>query len=272
MPRAEARRDLMRFCLQVLVAMLWPAPLAAVECEVRWLGIWGKNEEADLRINESFSLLRFATHLPSWYPELNDERGRYLGPAPPILKWDPLPTPAPLRSLGAIDGRRVYFARYSPRTVAVVWDRGEWSFCPVLVLDADESLVVRVDDPHAFTWQGRDVLSVRINYEGNGVPQQSLFFGVVSGRFVHLRQEPFWKAAPGYESHHRGGGFCRDSLWWENLGWRKDGTAGGILRAKYRIEDRNLCIESVEILERASDGDGNLTPPCRREDEPADWP
>ena len=104
-----------------------------------------------------------------------------------------------------------------------MWDQGGWSFCPALVLDADESLVVRVDDLRAFIWEGRPLLSLRIHYDGMGALQESLFFALVSGHLVPLRQEPFREAAPGYESHHRGGGFCRDSLWWENYGWRKEG-------------------------------------------------
>jgi len=43
---------------------------------------------------------------------------------------------------------------------------------------------------------------------------------------------------------------------WEDYGWRKTNTDGGIRRVKYRMEGRHLCVVSVEIVERPEGPDG----------------
>jgi len=77
------------------------------------------------------------------------------------------------------------------------------------------------------TWDGRDVLSLRVYFEGMGALQESILFAVVEGHVVHLEEDAVIDdalKARGWETSDHGGGFCRDSLIWENILYNRDGT------------------------------------------------
>ncbi len=108
----------------------------------------------------------------------------------------------------------LYFIRYSPLNVLLVWDTGDWSFCPAVLFSGDESLVAEVGEPEGFVAAGCEFLSLRIYDQGMGALQQSLFFAVVEDTLVQLEVQPVADALAqaGLATRHRGGGFCRGGL------------------------------------------------------------
>jgi hypothetical protein len=150
-----------------------------------------------------------------------------------------------------VGGRRIYLARYSRLQVLLLWEQGGWSFCPVLLLDADESIVAKIGEAELFTWHDQPLVSLRVYYQGMGALQESHFLGLVDGRLTHLEQQPFGdsRETKEIEISHRGGGFCRASLVWENLAWSKAQPAKqGVLRVTYAVSGSSIVVAEVGLI------------------------
>jgi len=112
------------------------------------------------------------------------------------ISWVPLARLAHVSLVGTIAGKRIYMAQYSRLSLALLAEQDDWSFCPVLLLDADPGwdpaeVVASLGQPEIFEVDGRDLLSLRVYYKGMGTLQDSLFFGMADGHLVHLEPEPF---------------------------------------------------------------------------------
>lgn len=152
---------------------------------VRWLEHRGKGVTTDLTISEGWPLSYLVNHRPWWDPvvmvpsPLPDGRIGYRngGPRPKDrLEWERIEEPAPVTRLGTVGEIPVYQISYSRTYQVVAWDRGDGSFVPAVVIAGDESIVYGVHTGSVFEFEGKDVLHVRIQFEGTGHFQQSLFF------------------------------------------------------------------------------------------------
>ena len=236
--------------LLFVAAYLHPTA-ARADCEAYWLRLQGKDEQQVLRLPSGFPLTKFAESQPTWEPDIYDPNGRYVGrAAPTTLEWDPLTQPATIQLVGRLAGKRIYVARYSQRSLALLTEQGS-SFCPTLILDADGdfAVVAITGEPEIFRWQNRDLLSVRLYIEGNGAQQEALFFTMAGGQVVHLDvQFPPENAIPAdWKPSLHGGGFRRHSLVWETTTWG-GGPKQGIIRQRFRIRGRRVELESTSLI------------------------
>jgi hypothetical protein len=211
-----------------------------------------------LQIGGAWPLSRFASTQPSVV-------GARVGVAKAPrteLSWRPLASPAKLDALGSVEGRRVYGVSYSPSEYLVISDHGGGAFDPLLFIELGDNLA-SFDRPSVFRWNGRELLSVRLRFSGMGALQETLFFGLVEGRFAYLRTDVdallAFAKAHNITIHHRGGGFGDDTLIWENWAWAGNEPPDGLydtLRAVYRIEGSRLTLESASLVGRAGPHEG----------------
>jgi hypothetical protein len=242
----------------LLAASAAPADAESV-CETFVLALWGKEPPETIRSGEQ-TLQFLSRNRPVYRPEA--ERGA----SDPPITWQPQAHELGVRQVGEVDGRRLFSLRYSPLDLVLVWESGDSKVCPALLLSGDAVLVAQLGAPDIFKTAGRDVATLRIYYSGMGALQESLFFAFVSGQLVHLEQESLGSAfsSAGLETHHRGGGFCKESLRWQNLGWvAADRSQQGVVRVQYRLSGRRLVVDTVELVRPGGGGD------CGQYDEPS---
>lgn len=243
--------------------------------KVLWLDFGGKGQDTELSIAETWPLGHFTTHMPWWDPvlmepvPLPDGRAAYRsgGPAPTNkLFWQPLDKRPSVKRLGTVGGIRAFQIVYSPTYHAVVWDRGGWSFVPAVIIAGHESILVGVHVGRVFRSHDKEVLHVRIQFQGTGHNQQSLFFTAVDGRLVLLEQDESARhqVVRFFEANHirsssKGLGFCEDSLTEEKLFDVE--AAGGVTApcvgcrvvVRYRLEGAKLFVSSIGFLSHEQD-------------------
>jgi hypothetical protein len=218
-----------------------------------WLNLQGKGEDAYLTLTTSRPLADFARTQPLWYPEQYGPDGRYLGPSSPTeLRWQAVSNTPPIVRLGAIGGAAAYWIAYSAEDYVLLWDRGGGSFRPVLIVTADPSIILRVYTPELFTWEGHELIHVRVLYDGTGHLQRSVFLSVVDGDLTDLKEpddndrhvQAFF-AEHGLQPFHRQLGFCQGSLLEESLAT----SAEGILRvtARYAVSGAFLRLDTLTL-------------------------
>jgi hypothetical protein len=225
------------------------ASQAGASCELYWLEMWGKDLELHFQIEDSIPLAHYLDQRPFLRPT-----GSGLPEA--VVLWNPTHSPPTVRPVGTIAGRAVYDINYRELNRVLVWEDADWSFCPVLILEADSTIVSRIDPSDLFTSEGREVVSVRTHFQGTGSIQESLFFAIHDGVLTHIRhdddQRREFVESEGIEIHHRNGGFCAGSLTWENMAWKKDPALwrpeGTMIRLNYRIQARDLILDTGELL------------------------
>ncbi len=225
-----------------------PAPRV---CEPIWQYYGGKEDPEYLQIDEGWPLVQFVRSEPSWY--YGDRT---------TLKWSPVASRPVVKRLQPVGGLRVYEVVYSQLSHVVVWDQGGWTFCPAVLLSADESIVTRIHDAEVFSWRGADVVHLRVEIAGAGHFQESLFFTPVDGRLKHVRQNPgnqarleaFFKKQD-VQPYHRGAGVCSGMLAEEimvegsHLPDGDGGTAPGIggVGVTYRLEGESMVIDELHL-------------------------
>jgi hypothetical protein len=240
---------------------------ARTESSVLWLDLGGKGQDTHLSIAETWPLSHFARHMPYWSPEQSETvrlpdgqvgvRSSGLA-SPTTLLWQPLEAPATITPLGAVGGLSAYQIVYSTAYHVVVWDRGGSSFTPAAIVAGGEELALGIDVGRVFRWNGQDVLHVRIQFEGTGHFQQSLFFVALGGRLVDVREDErnrervaTFFSRHGIRHHHRGLGFCEDTLTevLPFVGDDCDGPAGLCedrrVLVEYRIEGAVLTVDRI---------------------------
>jgi len=222
--------------------------VAAEDCRTYALAFWGKEQPETLTASERRPLAAFAREEFSYLPS-EHRSGLDAQRAP--LTWTPRSTLAAVQAVGVVEGRRLYSVRYSHLKMLLVWEQEVWSFCPVLLIDADESIVARLGEANLYLLDQRPLVSLRVYYQGMGALQESLFLGVVDGMLTHLAQQSFGRQLErkGLEIVHRGGGFCRGSLVWQNTGWQRDDRQKqGVVRVNYAVSGVALVVDRVELV------------------------
>lgn len=244
------------FRIILLIALLFLIPAKGyAQCEAYWMDLAGKGEEEHLTLRNGWPIAQFANSFPHWEPGRYDVNGRYAGLASKSeFQWQPLSTPASVEVVGRVGGRPVSAVTYSSASGVLIWSRSQSSWCPVAILDGDETIVAGLSKPEVFMWRGTEILSQRIFYSGMGALQSSLFFAVVGGALTHLRQDD--EAARTFINankitiSHRGGGFCRGALTWETQAWKGELSTEqvGTLRISYKVDRNRLVVESTSLL------------------------
>jgi hypothetical protein len=171
-----------------------------------------------------------------------------------------------LRRVGLVGGHLLYEASTSRLARRLVWDRGDWSFCTALVAAGDESIIVGIHEAKLLRSGNTDVVHVRIQYQGTGHFQESVFFTVVDGALVHVREAAtnVKRVADFYAAHkirpyHRGLGFCEDGLMEEKLFEvedQKDMPAlciGCRLFVRYKLDGAILLVDTIEFSDHKHD-------------------
>lgn len=244
------------FKIVAMIAALVVIPVKChAECKAYWKNLGGKGQEGEhLELPNGWPILQFANNFPAWDPARYDANGRYAGPASKsVIQWQEVSTPATVEAVGRIGGHAVSEITYSATSGVLVWAEGQSSWCPVAILDGDETIVAGLSKPKVFMWLGKEIVSQRIFYAGMGALQDSLFFGVVKGALMHLRQDD-GGARRFIESNkitmsHRGGGFCVGTLTWETQAWKGDiPTDVGTLRISYKVEGNRLVVETTSLV------------------------
>lgn len=239
--------------------------------EVLWVDLGGKGQDTQLHIDQGWPLIHFTRNMPYWHPvqmekvELPDGRvgWRRAGASPTnTLFWTPLDESPRIRRLGAVGGIKTYEVEYSRLYHVIVWDRGGWSFTPAVIVDADESIVVGIHPGRVFHSESTDLLHVRIQFQGTGHFQRSLFFTAVEGTLVQLSYDD--SVTPRIEDYdakhkirpfHRGLGFCEDSLVEMRL-VESDPSSnpdtyyrGAWLEVRYRVDGVRLFLDHIGFAE-----------------------
>ena len=221
-----------------------------------WLDLGGKGEDSFFTVADTWPLSRFATHMPYWVP----------GQAANRLQWRPLDKLASVVRLPPVDGIRTYQVAYSPAYHVVVADRGGWAFAPAAIVSGDESIVSGVHTGRVFQWDGRHLLHVRVQLQGTGHFQVSLFFAAVDGQLVYLqadaedsrsRIDEFY-ARNHIRPYHRGLGYCEGTLVHEGL-FEVEGSDGPPLACRncrvvlrQRVEGARLVVDSIGFQEASN--------------------
>jgi hypothetical protein len=260
----------------VLFALLTAgSPFARQESGVFWLDLDGKGVDTYLDISQTWPLSHFAAQRPYWDAvrmepvRFQDGRvGWRTGGAAPTneLLWQPLPEPASIRQLGTAEGIRAFQVVYSPAYHAILWELGEGAFFPAVIIAGDESVVLGVHTGRIFQFEDKDVLHVRIQFQGTGHHQQSLFLIGVEGRLVLVQEDETSRRQVvefferhGITRHHRGLGFCENSLV-EKLLFEGDasGSATGPCMdcrvvVEHRIQGSQLVVDRIEFGDAKDD-------------------
>jgi hypothetical protein len=173
-----------------------------------------------------------------------------------------------LRRVGLVGGHLVYEASRSVLARRLVWDRGDWSFCTALLAGGDESIIVGIHRARVLRSGTTDIVHVRIQDEGTGHFQESVFFAVVGGALVHVRQAAgnTERIAQFFADHklrpyHRGLGFCEDSLTQELLAESEEADAKAALCigcrvvVRYKLEGAELVADKIELGDGRRDCD-----------------
>jgi hypothetical protein len=239
---------MLRWTLLIAITTFPLPAVAEEECRTYAVAFWGKEKPETLTVSARRPLADFAreefSYVPSEYRSGPDAQR-----AP--LTWMPRSTLAPVQAVGTVGGRRVYSVRYARLKMLLVWEQEVWSFCPVLLIDADESIVARIGEVDLFSVDLRPLVSLRVYYQGMGALQESLFLGLVDGQLTHLVQQSFGPQLErkGIEVFHRGGGFCRGSLVWQNTAWQRDDRQKqGVVRVSYVVSGVALVVDQVELV------------------------
>lgn len=260
----------------VLLALLTAGgPFARQESGVYWLDLDGKGVDTYLDISETWPLTHFAAQKPYWDAvrmepvRLQDGRvgWRTAGAAPTHeLLWRPLPEPASIKQIGTVEGIRTFQVVYSPAYHAIIWELGDGAYFPAVIIAGDEPIVLGVHTGQIFRFEEKDVFHVRIQFEGTGHHQQSLFLISVDGRLVLVQEDESSRqqVSEFFERHHitphhRGLGFCENSLV-EKLLFRGDesGSAGDPcidcrVVVTHRIQGSQLVVDRIEFGDAKDD-------------------
>lgn len=244
-----------------LISALWLGGADSdTACAVYWRDMTGYGWEEHLAVPPVSSLRHLADNEPSWWPDQYDDGGHFTRKASRgELQWSPATEPGRTEILASIDGRQLYSVSYAPQTHLLVWERRPGSFCVFALLQGNGTVVGRVSKLRVFSWGGRAVATTRIFYSGMGALQESLFFAIRDGTLVHLREGGAlaeYIAKHKIVVHHRNGGFCNETLVWQNwAGYDDDEARSGtvVLRAEYAIDGDRLRIKSVGLV-RAEKG------------------
>jgi hypothetical protein len=250
-------------------------PSDVPSARVLWLDLGGKGQNRELSIADGWSLSHFATHMPWWDTVLTKPirlaDGRVAhgagGPAPTNkLFWQPLKKSAEVKRLGTVDGIRTYQVVYSPAYHVVVWDRSDWSFVPAVIIAGDESIVGGVHTGRVFRNREKEILHVRIQFQGTGHDQQSLFFAAVDGALVRVQEAESARqqVAQFFDTQHirpyfKGLGFCEDSLTEERLFETESRGADAALCIgcrviiRYELEGTKLVLGSIGLADHKDD-------------------
>ncbi len=247
-------------------------PADSPSSRVVWLDLGGKGGRIELSIADGWPLSHFTTHMPWWDPvspkpvRLADGSVAYAsGEDTPTdrLFWRPLKELAEVMRLGRVGGIRTYQIAYSRAYHVVVWDRGGWLFVPAVLIAGDESIVSGIHTGRVFQFEGKDILHVRIQLQGTGHYQESLFFTALDGRLVILEREPSaeqkahdFLASRSLRPFHRGAGFCEGTLTEERM---FEGELGGdfcrgcryVIR--YSVKNATLVVRSIGFADEKED-------------------
>jgi hypothetical protein len=201
--------------------------------------------ETSTGVPAGFPLTQFALNEPEWDEAVGTTEPRGIGTS--SIKWAPRSQPVSPSLVGVLDGRRIFQIRYSDLLVALLEEQGA-SYCPFLITEADVSVVAFFGQPEIFTWEGVSLLTMRSYGQGMGAIQDQLFMRRLNEQLVELKVELAGRPFPsGVTESHRGGGFCRRSLIYENL-TGNDSSKQGTVQVRYRLSDRALRVASVTVL------------------------
>jgi hypothetical protein len=222
-------------------------PTVASPCTFWWQNL-ADDAAGCLESSELRPLLDYAMRAPSLV-----DRGS--------VAWTELPRPAHVSRIGAMEGHRLYEVTYPGNTRLLIVEREPWQFAPLLLLDGagypeDTWAVASIARPRLFHWDGRTIASVRLQYSGMGALQKSLFLAVVDGAVVPLVEEAServqrWVADHAVTVSHRGGGFCEDTLLYENWAGTSRPEDGNTLRIVYKIEGQKIVVDTVGLIDYA---------------------
>lgn len=257
--------------LTVTLLIAMPASSGA-ECEAIWIDLMGKGQHTYLQIDEGWPLLHYARNMPYWSPigterverEINGRTVLVSAAAPTNeLRWRPLSTLANVETLEDVGGFPVYEIEYAPAYKVIVWDRSDWSFCPVAIVAGNDSIVAHIYEPERVVTQDKEILHLRTQVTGTGNLQRSDFFTVQDGALIHLRVD--WETVWQYRDEnridifHRSGGFCKGTLTWGNRAWEEDADGnpredrGFYFRVDFEVEGDRLVPRKMALVENVDE-------------------
>jgi hypothetical protein len=231
------RRNL---CAALFVITWWCSTSAFAQCEINGSVTDGSGQDYRITSDSGFALSDFSRRAPV----------RALGGK---LAWVDVDKPAAIRRIGVLGNAEVYSVRHSPLAIVILTPLPDKSYCPIAILqDLPEnfSVAIYTGEPSFFAWRGTPLMAFRVHYKGNANEQELWAFGFIDGRVVRLEERQWempWTGDPQWTAHHRGAGFCKDSLIFQVI-TGNDSQRHGTIRVHHRIDGRTMVRDRIERI------------------------